>query len=52
MLKVKNAKMTDMAGKLYFKDLAAGLENFSMKIFNGTIKANLSSQLRPKAPDL
>jgi uncharacterized protein involved in outer membrane biogenesis len=50
MLKVKNAKMTDMVGKLYFKDLAAGLEGFSMKIFNGGIKMNMSAQLRPKAP--
>ncbi len=50
MLKVQNAKMTDMVGKLYFKDLAAGLENFNMKIFNGNIKMNMSAQLRPKAP--
>ena len=50
MFKAKDIRMTDMIGKLYFKDLAAGLDNFNMKMFNGTIKATVSSQLRPKAP--
>ena len=50
MLKAQGMTINDMVGKLYFKDLAAGLENFNMKIFNGTIKASMSSQLKPKAP--
>jgi uncharacterized protein involved in outer membrane biogenesis len=49
-LKIQNASMSDMTGKLYFKNLSAGLENFNMKMFSGSIKANVSADLRPKAP--
>lgn len=50
MLKAQNVRITDMTGRLYLKDLAAGIDKLNMKLFNGTIVANLASQLRPKAP--
>jgi uncharacterized protein involved in outer membrane biogenesis len=50
MLKAKGIKMTDLVGRLYLKDLTAGLEGFAMKMWDGTVKMNFASQLKPKAP--
>jgi hypothetical protein len=49
-IQAQGMKIADLGGKLYFRDLAAGLDGFSMKIFGGTIKSGFSAQLKPKTP--
>ncbi|MGK5084143.1 AsmA family protein [Bdellovibrionota bacterium FG-1] len=50
MIKAKGIKISDLVGRLYFKNLTAGLEGFAMKIWSGSIKANFAAQLKPKTP--
>ncbi len=50
MLKAKGIAMNDMVGKLYFRDLTAGLDGFAFKMWNGVVKANFASNLKPKTP--
>jgi hypothetical protein len=50
MLKAQGIRMDDIMGKLYFRNLGAGLEGFSLKLWDGTVKANFASQLKPKQP--
>ena len=49
-LKAYDVKMTDIVGKLSLRDLAASIDQFKMKLWGGTIVANGSSALLPKAP--
>lgn len=49
-IKAENVRLTDLSGKMYLASLGAGLENFSMGVYGGAIKASLASDLRPKAP--
>ena len=50
MLKAQNIRMDDIVGKLYFKNLTAGLENFAMKLWDGKVKMSFATQLKPKQP--
>lgn len=50
MLKAQGIRMDDMVGKLYFKNLVAGLDGFAMKLWNGKVKASFATQLKPKQP--
>ena len=50
LLKAYNVKMTDIGGKLYFKDMVAGLDAFTMKVFNGSTKSYFAANLKPQAP--
>ncbi len=49
-LKVYDIKISDIASKFIFRDLAANLENFSLGIWSGTLKANFWMDFKPKAP--
>lgn len=50
MLKAYDVKITDILAKLSFRDLAAAIDSFSMKLWKGVIKANFAVQMKPKTP--
>ena len=50
MLKAYGVKMTDMTGKMSFRDLAASVDQFGLGVFAGKLKMSASTQMRPKAP--
>ena len=50
MLKAYNVKMTEIIAGMTFKDLTAAIDHFSMNLWNGSIKASASAQLKPKTP--
>jgi hypothetical protein len=50
MLKAQGIRMDDLVGKFYFRNLSAGLEGFSMKLWDGTVKTHFATQLKPKQP--
>ena len=43
-------KMSPITARLTLRELTAALESFSMGVFGGTIKANMSMALKPKTP--
>lgn len=49
-IKAYNVNMTDIGGTLTLKELVAKLDKFSMKLWNGSIQAGASMNLRPKVP--
>ncbi|MGZ3709667.1 MAG: hypothetical protein ACXVBC_12175, partial [Bdellovibrionota bacterium] len=49
-IKAQGTKISDLSTRLVFKDLVAGIQNFTMGVFGGTIQANLVTQLKPKTP--
>ena len=49
-VKAYDIKMTELAGKLFFRDLNAGIEQFSMKLWNGSIKASGAAALASRVP--
>lgn len=49
-LRVRGIRMEEVAGRLYLRDLAAGVEKFGMKLLGGKLAAQLEAQLKPKAP--
>jgi hypothetical protein len=49
-IKAKGAVISDIVGRLTFKDLTAAIEKFSLRAFSGTMKASMATQLKPKAP--
>jgi uncharacterized protein involved in outer membrane biogenesis len=49
-LQVKGAKITNLKGKLTMRDLSVALDGFSMEMFDGSVKASMAAQLKPKEP--
>lgn len=49
-IKTRGVNLTDVAGKISMRDLVASVDSFGLKVFGGTVKANASTNLRPKAP--
>ncbi|HUP56300.1 MAG TPA: AsmA-like C-terminal region-containing protein, partial [Bdellovibrionota bacterium] len=49
-IKAYQARMDGVGAKVTFKDLTASLEGFRMKVFDGSIKADFSTALRPAQP--
>lgn len=50
MLKATGVKINDIICRMSFKDLVAGIDQFGMKIFSGSIKADAHLQMKPKMP--
>lgn len=50
-VKAYGIKIANIASKLFFKNLVAGVESFSMGVFGGRIQAQASVDLKPKAPE-
>jgi len=53
-LKAYDIKMSDMQGRMFFggtgRELATGLEGFSMRLWDGNIRGNVLAQLKPATP--
>lgn len=50
MLKAYNVRMTDIKARKTFRNLTASIDHFSMNLWGGSVKANGSANLKPKAP--
>jgi hypothetical protein len=49
-LKAENVKIEDIAAKIQFKNLVAGLTGVKMKIFGGAVAAGFTVDLKPAQP--
>jgi len=49
-IKAMNIRISDIVVRKTFRNLVVALEQFSMKVFRGSIKASMSADLKPKAP--
>lgn len=49
-IKAMGMKLSDIKSKITFKDLVAAIDNFSLKLWDGTIKMGARTNLKPKAP--
>lgn len=49
-IKVYGIKMSEINSKLSMSDLVATINSFGMKVWGGTLGANMSMDLKPKAP--
>lgn len=50
LIKAKGVRVTDIGCKMSFKDLAAGIDQCGLKVFSGSINANMHLQMKPKTP--
>jgi uncharacterized protein involved in outer membrane biogenesis len=49
-LKAEGVQMTDITGRIFLKNLTAGVDNLAMKLWNGSMKTSLSTDMMPAHP--
>ena len=49
-LKAMNVAMTDLSGRMTFKDLTATIDGFGLKIFDGSVQTSATVALKPQVP--
>jgi hypothetical protein len=49
-IRAQGVKIENLESKLTMKDLVAGMEHLTMRLFNGAVKSSFSANLKPKAP--
>src|SRR5206468_1013641 len=49
-IKAYNVRISDIGAQVTFKDLVASLNGFHMRVFQGNVKSDFSSNLRPAHP--